>query len=292
MNRHAYCILAHNEPGIFYKLISLIDDPRNDIYVHIDKRTDIRAFQEAKCNFSHLFFIEKRLACNWGSLSIVKAEMLLFETALRNGPYAYYHLLSGVDLPLKPQESIHSFLDENPGRNFIGFNHEKDDTDSAFTRFYHLLVYRPFGTPWQRFCNWIDRNSVKVQRKLGVRVHFPFRVYKGAQWVSLSHPFMEWLLGQQRQLFRLFRYTFIPDERVIQSCFMASPFADTLYRPDDNEFDQCMREIDWVRGSPYTWKDEDFDYLMKSDRWFARKFSSENIGIIDRIYTHIKGSDI
>lgn len=30
--KHAYCIIAHNEPIILQKLIEAIDDDRNDIY--------------------------------------------------------------------------------------------------------------------------------------------------------------------------------------------------------------------------------------------------------------------
>ena len=47
----------------------------------------------------------------WGQVSIVRAELLLFSAALQQkSPYAYYHLLSGVDLPLKSQDEIHAFL--------------------------------------------------------------------------------------------------------------------------------------------------------------------------------------
>ena len=69
---------------------------------------------------------------------------------------------------------------------------------------------------------------------------------------------------------------------------MASPFADTLYRPKGEEYEQCMREIDWERGSPYTWKEEDYDFLVNSERWFARKFSSSNLNFLDRLLENIK----
>ena len=35
--KHAYLIMAHNNFYILEKLLHLLDDPRNDIYVHIDK---------------------------------------------------------------------------------------------------------------------------------------------------------------------------------------------------------------------------------------------------------------
>ena len=36
--KHAYLIMAHNEPYILERLLKLIDDKRNDIYLHIDKK--------------------------------------------------------------------------------------------------------------------------------------------------------------------------------------------------------------------------------------------------------------
>ncbi|CAK7080896.1 MAG: hypothetical protein PARBB_03974 [Parabacteroides distasonis] len=38
MSKHAYLIMAHNEPIILNKLLLLIDDERNDIFIHYDKK--------------------------------------------------------------------------------------------------------------------------------------------------------------------------------------------------------------------------------------------------------------
>ena len=38
MKRHAYLILAHKNPRQLRKLIALLDDPRNDIFVHVDRK--------------------------------------------------------------------------------------------------------------------------------------------------------------------------------------------------------------------------------------------------------------
>ena len=37
-DRHAYLILAHALPSQVRKLLVLLDDPRNDLYVHIDRK--------------------------------------------------------------------------------------------------------------------------------------------------------------------------------------------------------------------------------------------------------------
>ena len=90
--KHAFLIIAHNEYPILEVLLSMLDDERNDIYLHIDKRAvglyqKIKGFKIKKAGF---YLIEKNMKVYWGDISLVKVEYLLFETALKNGPYAYY----------------------------------------------------------------------------------------------------------------------------------------------------------------------------------------------------------
>lgn len=37
--RHAYLIMAHNQWDVLEQLLRALDDPRNDIFLHIDKKT-------------------------------------------------------------------------------------------------------------------------------------------------------------------------------------------------------------------------------------------------------------
>ena len=83
--KHAFLIIAHNEYPILEVLLSMLDDERNDIYLHIDKRAvalyqKIKGFKTKKAGF---YLIEKSIKVYWGDISLVKAEYLLFETALK-----------------------------------------------------------------------------------------------------------------------------------------------------------------------------------------------------------------
>ena len=42
--RHAYLIIAHDKPRQLEILLSLLDDPRNDVYLHLDSRFVARAY--------------------------------------------------------------------------------------------------------------------------------------------------------------------------------------------------------------------------------------------------------
>lgn len=108
--KHAFLIIAHNNPRIFETLIGLLDFKDNDIFVHIDKKADINDFTKAKCSFSNIVFVENRLDVRWGDFSQILCEMELFRSAHSYCHYEYYHLLSGVDLPIKSNEYIHNFF--------------------------------------------------------------------------------------------------------------------------------------------------------------------------------------
>ena len=36
--KHAYLIIAHGELPVLETLLSMLDDERNDVYLHVDKR--------------------------------------------------------------------------------------------------------------------------------------------------------------------------------------------------------------------------------------------------------------
>ena len=55
------------------------------------------------------YLIENPIKVYWVISAKVQSRISFFETALSHGPYAYYHLLSGTDLPIKAKDYIHAF---------------------------------------------------------------------------------------------------------------------------------------------------------------------------------------
>ena len=106
--------MAHDEFPILHVLLRLLDNSRNDIYLLIDRKTDFSETFALKYSAVHV--IKDRIDIRWGDYSQIEAEMLLFETAYDKGPYEYYHLLSGTDLPIKPVPAILKFFDDHAGK--------------------------------------------------------------------------------------------------------------------------------------------------------------------------------
>lgn len=283
--KHAYCIIAHNEPYILKKLIELIDDERNDIFILIDQKSDIRLFKHIKSLKSKIIYTP-RIDIRWGDISLIIAELILFETASKQDKYQYYHLLSGVDLPIKSQNYIHDFMDKHNGKEFVGFAQEdKSKWDiKRKTRYYYIFTkYNKSSTFTGYICRLLRNIFIYIQCIFRVKRKFHIEIKKGCNWVSITHDLCTYILEKKQYILKTFKYTLAPDEMFIQTIIWQSRFKNNIYK--HNEFDSCLREIDWERGTPYVWGQtkDDINILKKSNKLFARKFSSKNIDFIDII---------
>ncbi len=280
MNKHAYLIIAHNEPEVLRTLLAMLDDVRNDIFVHIDRRacSVYESIKDYKVEHSALIFLEHPIAVYWGDISQVQVEYMLFERAFSQGPYAYYHLLSGVDLPIKSQDYIHAFFQKNQGKEFVGFwmdaAHRRDLKRKVY-RYYLFTRYFKGGNALVHSVCALSRNLFlalqKVIRYKRNQGNIVFQ--KGFNWVSITQAFCTYLLSQKENVFRTFRYTLCPDEIFIQTVLWNSSFREHIYNKE-NALIGSMRYIDWERGNPYVWQEKDTDELLSSPYLFARKFAS------------------
>lgn len=215
-----------------------------------------------------------------GGYSLVKAEISLLELATANGPYAYYHLISGQDLPIKNQDEVHRYFDSNVGKEFIRFNFPefkyKDRVD----------VYHLFQEKLGRKCgNRLNKLFLKAQRLIGIHRNKNVKFQKGTQWFSITDEFARYVVSKKDWIDDIFKYTCCSDELAIQTVFINSPFTNNLYHKEfDNDCKAMARLIDWRRGSPYVFREEDYKELTESPYMFARKFDEKiDRRIIDKL---------
>ena len=107
-------------------------------------------------------------------------------------------------------------------------------------------------------------------------------VRKGSQWCSVTHSFVEYLIEKELFVKETFSNTFCPDEMFIQTVCANSPFMKNVKKAS-TEFEGNMRFIKWVNGELLPIDNTDFPKIKISDRWFARKFSSAEKGLIEQI---------
>ena len=289
-NKHAYLIIVHNEPEILRTLVKMIDDERNDIFIHIDKKSDLTLFYGISTKYSKLIYTE-RINVKWGDISQVQAELILMETAINTGKYSILHIISGVDLPIKTQDYIHNLCRLNEGISFVGFasNENTEKIINDRTNVYHFFTAHYRNSAFRIISSALAnlQNLIGIKRVFNLSNDGSITVLKkGCNWCSLTDEAVKYILDRKQTIIKQFKYTICPDELFVQSVMWNSPLRSKIFEIQnsrENEYLMCMREIDWDRGSPYIWKDDDFDYLINSSKFFARKFSSNYIGIISKI---------
>lgn len=264
-DKHAYCILAHGNWKQLQLLVSVLDDERNDIFLHIDKKA-LSSFEiwggKVKTNHSHIFMANS-IDVRWSDISLADAEMSLFKKVVAvENCYDRVHLISGVDFPLKSQNAIHEFF-QNRKEEFIDVRHPKEFEKRL--RYYHLLVkYRR------------NRPIVDFTRRLLLLPQLPFvnrlktaplKYAYGSEWCSLTYAAVKEIVEKYPTCRYMFKYSTCPDEHYKQMILQANPkfsFAK----------EGCMRYFVFspVNPSPKTLTMEDYENVMKSGCLFARKF--------------------
>lgn len=298
-NKHAYLIIAFNNWSVLEKLIRLLDHERNDIYIHINSAIEDFDFEYYKglAKKSKVYYTE-RFHTEWGTPKLMVAQMYFLQMAHGNLNYQYYHVLSGACLPLRTQNEIHKFFDENNGKEFIHFASKPPLDKNIYDRYaydhrFHKHIRENSVVKRVLFGVMLEKLYVGMQKLLKVdrQKHNPYELCFGSSWFSITDEFAFHILEHWDYLLNSFKHTFAPDEIYVQTLAYNSKFKDRLYydKMDDN-YIACMRYIDWNRGNPYSFSIEDYQELMESGCLFARKFDLKTPGqreIVERIYQEL-----
>jgi len=210
--------------------------------------------------------------------------------AASDRPHSYYHLLSGMDMPLMSAPEILKFFDLQGDREFVHFSPDNEVASTAFrVAFFHPLQERLRRSKRPRINEAVNLLSKCLQRAQGLAgvdrlrsVNFELKF--GAQWFSITEPLVEHVLAQEPWIQKTFQSSLCASELFLQTVAFNSEFRDRLAG-------ESLRLIDWERGDgrhPYIWRMDDMDELMSSNSLFARKFDAGvDEEIIDALYERI-----
>lgn len=293
---HAYLIIAHKNEEQLKKLLRLLDYPENEIFIHVDMKAppEMRNFNYGSCCKDSNINLYSKYNIAWGSISLIKCELFLMEMASKVRKYQYYHLISGLDLPLRTQKEIHEFFLNNSGKEFIHFANINGEIGTLAnnmakyywgTRWYNILPCRKSLSIMRK----LDTMQVKLQRIIGINRlnNWGIRqLYKGSNWFSITDQLVRDVLKEKELILKIFAAGNCCDEVFLQTYVKThNEYERLLYHPNmDDDYESIKRAIDWNRGGPYIWRDTDYDELMNSDFLFARKFDATvDENIIDHI---------
>lgn len=255
----------------------MLDDPRNYIYLHLDKKWKLNIQNLYSPQKMQLFFIKKRMDVRWGDISLIRLEFRLFRMAYANGPYLYYHLLSGVDLPIKSQDYIHEFFQKNYGKEFVGFAQGEETRIDCYNK---VMKFHLFSRHFQSSNKLLVHSRIELERILNkiLTRNSSVTFKKGINWVSITNECCQYMLSKENSILKRFKFTQCGDEIYLQTLVYNSSFYKKCYNISD-EYIGNQREIDWNRGYSYNWTMEDKDFLSHSNKLFARKIIGENINL-------------
>lgn len=286
---HAYLIAAHHQMELLQILLQLIDDERNDIYLHVDKKCKEfeeeavkKMIQKAKIHFL------KRKSVTWGGYSQIQLELELLKESTQSY-HDVYHLISGVDLPLKTQDEIYNFFDVNKGMQIVSYDY-KMDMDDITNRMAQYRIFQDIYGNKKNFLFKIDAISVRLQKLIGINriKHNSELIKKGANWFSITHEFAKYVINKEEKIRKRYKFTRCCDEIFLQTLLYNSSYSTKVYFNEDANRCYNMRYVDFQRGNPYIFRINDEKLLKSRPELFARKFDYKiDKEIIFNIYNEI-----
>jgi hypothetical protein len=261
----AHLILTHKNPGQLERLLKALRHEASDIFLHVDRKVDIRPFMRLAGENVH--FIRKRARVAWGDFGTIQATINGFHEILPLARHDYINVISGQDFPLKPAGYIYDYIKSRKGKEFITCESMDSPGWNVGPRIrkYHLVNWRIPGK---------YRLEKLVNRILPPR-KFPFDhdIVGRANWFTLSREAVLYSLDFLRrhpELIRYYKYCWGADEFIFSTILYNSYFREHIV---DN-----LIYVDWSgpsTGHPKILGIEDFEKLKVTDKLFARKMDMQ-----------------
>lgn len=200
----------------------------------------------------------------WGGVSQIYVILDLITEALKT-EHDYYHLISGVDLPLKNNYDMAEFFKKNKGKEFIGITPEWAESPGIAQRYkLHWFFQDNIGKK-KNILYFVSRVITKVEKHIGFKrekgedIHF----FGGPEWFSITEQAARYILSQGDWAKKRFRETICSDEIYAQTIIGNSPFAEEIYNKESKDsYAECLRYAKFNRESPFVLNVKDYDNLV------------------------------
>lgn len=265
-------VIGHGEDAsIIQETINVLDDEDIDFFIHWDKRyTSPVLFSK----YSNIHLIDRRKVF-WGTDSQILVELHLMEIVNNSDVnYDYVHLISGVDMPLMTREYFKDYFTEEA---YIGFVKDIEPESLLRIKYYYPFRNLNIRNPYVfRILTFFFRNINKlfrIDRTQNSRLTYE----RGSNWLSIRATLLPEIL--ESKSLKYFLNTYLADEMFVQT--ILSRFKlEQMDNLDLSDSAMALRYIDWTRGAPYQFTEEDIPELknnVNKQYAFARKISNANI---------------
>lgn len=270
---HAFLITAYKDVPRLEELVRALGHDAH-VYIHLDRRSRVpRQHLQALLRMDSVNALSRRYAVRWGSFAHLQAILHLARLAVGDGQADMLHVISGSDQPLRAPAAFNAWMEDHLGREFL----EHFPLPTPYWRnggLDRLEYYHPLDLIDVKRGNnrQLVNRLVRLQQMLGIRrsVQGLPPLYGGSTWWSLSRACVAHVLhrlDREPRLLRRFAHTHCPEEILMPTLVMDSPFAPHVV--NDN-----LRYIDWRKRNgnvPAVLDRDDLTALRASGKLFARK---------------------
>jgi hypothetical protein len=219
-HRTSYVVLTHTAPGRVHRLVDRLRP--YPTYVHVDAGAGGGIADDILSVVGGSVHALPRYRTGWGSWGLMEATLAGLREASGAGA-SHIVVLTGTDYLLRTADEVHAYFQQQPTTSWV--RHARIPVswlggDGARSRVSHWnrgVLGRRLRVPLQR------------QPPEGVVPHY------GQAQCALSGRLAAWIVDRFDEdpfVARFFRRTWIPDELLLPSLAMASPFRDEVR--DDN----------------------------------------------------------
>jgi hypothetical protein len=296
----AFLILSHHQPIQLARLVESLECDWGRIFIHVDKKADIKAFQEKVSKRGQICFLDDRSRVDIfrSGYGHVLATIHLLETALKSDEhFDRFCLLTGADLPIKDLEKIKSSFDSK--KEYIRVDRRvggrKKNKHDIYVRYIHFETSS-------------IQNSIFNYLQIPRRIYNKIPLYHGCSYWSLTEGCVRYILDFVRNnpdYYTFHKYTHTSDEIFFHSIIKSSPFAENITHDFEKTSDKkaffSLNEhgchfIDWnAKGVrlPKVLTEGDLMNLLNSNALFARKFEEgESDQLIKLLNESIKNKNL
>ncbi len=316
--KQLFMIMCHKNVKQVLRLAEKCITEESDVIIHADSYmadAEFALLEDASHKNSQLYLAKNRLHGELDKRSLIDIAIEMIRSAseieqYKDVHYRYYCLMSGQDYPLKPLSYINEELRKSYPEPYIdcsAYNKKKwmykKFRWSPFTNKFRVKVDNLFQKNKRnpirvaavaallvltKLTHFIQPSYYHLLKKKGVGV------YAGSAWWILPDKAISYIGKEYEkggQIVEWILQSITPEESFFQIMAMRSPIADMIQMKPDGSSAQRYKTWSYFFDDdkppvahPYTFTIKQYDKLIRSDKWFARKFDiNEDVEIMNRL---------
>lgn len=299
----AFLNLCHTDPRMIQRVGKQLTQHSNiDMYVHVDKKTEIEPFVNSCNGLERVYFVQERYKVYWGGFNAVKATMALLQKALESPHnYDYYVLFQNLDYPIKSNVDILTFFDNHKGTEFLRGCLIARTKDWHYSRKYKIYNQRDDDyylelhstlSRYLRYCKLLLKSVTTIGFNGVIKDgHEEFPIYYGAAQWAITRSFAEYVLEFYRthkNFNEKMKHIQFPDEEYFHTVLHTSPYKESCIETEEAEQRWLVnwRNLHYFEfpKSVTVFTEADYERLMARDELFIRKVKS---GVSDKLLDQI-----